>query len=45
MPVYCEVALPVPLDRTFTYAVGADQRPTRGAASLRHFATRSSSAS
>ena len=30
MPVYCEVALPVPLDRTFTYAIGADQRPTRG---------------
>lgn len=22
MPLYCEVALPVPLDRTFTYAVG-----------------------
>ena len=23
MPVYCEVALPVPLDRTFTYLVGS----------------------
>jgi primosomal protein N' (replication factor Y) (superfamily II helicase) len=31
MPLYCEVALPVPLDRTFTYAIGADQRPVRGA--------------
>jgi primosomal protein N' (replication factor Y) len=31
MPAYCEVALPVPLDRTFTYAVGPDQQPTRGA--------------
>jgi primosomal protein N' (replication factor Y) (superfamily II helicase) len=31
MPAYCEVALPVPLDRVFTYAVGADQRPQRGA--------------
>ncbi|HEY1767375.1 MAG TPA: primosomal protein N' [Terracidiphilus sp.] len=27
----CEVALPVPLDRTFTYAVGDGQRPRRGA--------------
>jgi primosomal protein N' (replication factor Y) (superfamily II helicase) len=30
MPVYCEVALPVPLDRTFTYAIGGDQQPARG---------------
>ena len=31
MPAYCEVALPVPLDRTFTYAVRAEQQPQRGA--------------
>ncbi|HEY1985670.1 MAG TPA: primosomal protein N' [Terracidiphilus sp.] len=31
MSTYCEVALPVPLDRTFTYAVGEGQRPVRGA--------------
>jgi primosomal protein N' (replication factor Y) len=31
MPAYCEVALPVPLDRTFTYAVREEQRPARGA--------------
>ncbi len=31
MPVYCEVALPVPLDRSFTYAVREGQRPQRGA--------------
>ena len=31
MPVYCEVALPVPLDRTFTYAVRNGQKPERGA--------------
>ena len=31
MGVYCEVALPVPLDRTFTYAVKEDQLPLRGA--------------
>jgi primosomal protein N' (replication factor Y) len=31
MPVCCEVALPVPLDRTFTYAVKEGQRPQRGA--------------
>lgn len=31
MPVYCEVALPVPLDRTFTYASRDSQRPPRGA--------------
>lgn len=28
--MYCEVALPVPLDRTFTYAVSDGQRPQRG---------------
>jgi primosomal protein N' (replication factor Y) (superfamily II helicase) len=31
MPVYCEVALPVPLDRTFTYSAPADRPPRRGA--------------
>ncbi len=31
MPSYCEVALPVPLDRTFTYAVREGQLPQRGA--------------
>ncbi len=31
MPSYCELALPVPLDRTFTYAVREGQRPVRGA--------------
>ena len=31
MPAYCEVALPVPLDRTFTYAVREGQVPLRGA--------------
>ena len=31
MPVYCEVALPVPLDRLFTYAVQEGQVPLRGA--------------
>ena len=31
MPVYCEVALPVPLDRVFTYAVREGQLPQRGA--------------
>jgi primosomal protein N' (replication factor Y) len=31
MPAYCEVALPVPLDRTFTYAAREDQFPQRGA--------------
>jgi primosomal protein N' (replication factor Y) (superfamily II helicase) len=31
MPVYCEVALPVPLDRTFTYAARNGQHPKRGA--------------
>jgi primosomal protein N' (replication factor Y) (superfamily II helicase) len=31
MPAYCEVALPLPLDRTFTYAIRNGQRPRRGA--------------
>ena len=31
MSAFCEVALPVPLDRTFTYAVGDGQLPQRGA--------------
>jgi primosomal protein N' (replication factor Y) (superfamily II helicase) len=31
MPAYCEVALPVPLDRVFTYAIRAGQQPRRGA--------------
>jgi primosomal protein N' (replication factor Y) len=31
MPAYCEVALPIPLDRMFTYAVREGQRPRRGA--------------
>jgi primosomal protein N' (replication factor Y) len=31
MPSYCEVALPVPLDRVFTYAVREGQLPLRGA--------------
>ncbi len=30
MPAYCEVALPVPLDHTFTYAVRAGQHVERG---------------
>ncbi len=30
MPQYCEVALPVPLDRTFTYALRDSQSPQRG---------------
>ena len=30
MPDCCEVALPVPLDRLFTYAVGEGQDPQRG---------------
>jgi primosomal protein N' (replication factor Y) len=30
MPLYCEVALPVPLDRTFTYAVPDGHCPQRG---------------
>jgi primosomal protein N' (replication factor Y) len=31
MPVYCEVALPVPLDRTFTYALREGEKAARGA--------------
>ncbi|MGA7343751.1 MAG: primosomal protein N' [Terracidiphilus sp.] len=31
MPDCCEVALPVPLDRTFTYAIRVGQSPRRGA--------------
>ena len=31
MTAYCEVALPVPLDRTFTYGVREGQSPQRGA--------------
>ena len=31
MPSYCEVALPVPLDRTFTYALREDEPVSRGA--------------
>jgi primosomal protein N' (replication factor Y) len=31
MAAFCEVALPVPLDRTFTYAVRDGQAPLRGA--------------
>ncbi len=31
MPAYCEVALPVPLDHTFTYGVRPGQAPQRGA--------------
>ncbi len=31
MPSYCEVALPVPLDRTFTYALRDEQQAQRGA--------------
>jgi len=31
MAAFCEVALPVPLDHTFTYGVRLGQRPQRGA--------------
>ena len=31
MPAFCEVALPVPLDRTFTYALRDDDQASRGA--------------
>jgi primosomal protein N' (replication factor Y) len=31
MPTFCEVALPIPLDRTFTYAVNAGAMLQRGA--------------
>ena len=30
MPAYCEVALPVPLDRTFTYALRESEQVARG---------------
>jgi len=39
MPTYCEVALPVPLDRTFTYAVREEQTPQRGARVIVPFKT------
>ena len=29
-PIYCEVALPIPLDRTFTYLLGAGAAPQSG---------------
>ncbi len=31
MPAFCEVALPVPLEHTFTYGVRLGQKPLRGA--------------
>ena len=31
MPAFCEVALPVPLDRSFTYALREGEQVTRGA--------------
>ena len=31
MALYCDVALPVPLDRTFTYATGIGTTPVVGA--------------
>jgi primosomal protein N' (replication factor Y) len=31
MPAFCEVALPLPLDRTFTYALRDDEAVSRGA--------------
>jgi primosomal protein N' (replication factor Y) len=31
MPAFCEIALPVPLDRTFTYALREGEQVTRGA--------------
>jgi primosomal protein N' (replication factor Y) (superfamily II helicase) len=31
MSLYCEVALPLPLDRTFTYSVSEDEQVSRGA--------------
>ena len=39
MPAYCEVALPVPLDRLFTYAVREGQQPQRGARVIVPFGT------
>jgi len=41
MTAYCEVALPVPLDRTFTYAVRAEQQPQRGARVIARSGTKS----
>jgi primosomal protein N' (replication factor Y) (superfamily II helicase) len=37
MPIFCEVALPVPLDRTFTYAVREGQAVERGARVIAQF--------
>ena len=34
MPLYCEIALPIPLDRTFTYAVNGAARPQVGARAI-----------
>ena len=34
MPAFCEVALPVPLDHTFTYGVRVGQSPQRGARAI-----------
>ena len=39
MPSYCEVALPVPIDRTFTYAIREGQLPQRGARVIVPFKT------
>jgi len=39
MPAYCEVALPVPLDRTFTYAIREGQAPRRGSRVIAPFRT------
>jgi len=39
MPSYCEVALPVPLDHTFTYGVCQGQSPQRGARVIVPFST------
>jgi primosomal protein N' (replication factor Y) len=39
MSAYCEVALPVPLDRLFTYAVREGQLPQRGARVIVPFRT------
>jgi primosomal protein N' (replication factor Y) (superfamily II helicase) len=39
MPAYCEVALPVPLDHTFTYGVRPGQKPLRGARVIAPFRT------
>jgi hypothetical protein len=41
MPDCCEVALPVPLDRLFTYAVGEGQLRSAGRAWLCRSAMRS----